>query len=273
MGMCRWEPQMVRFMKDAADGTAYFQTVADWVRGYADCDGYLCDAGCGLGHLGLHLAEQAYRVDCLDKAPHAVAALRAMVAERHVANVRAIVADYSSYVPARRYGTMVFCMSASIEEAASVAMGRCAGKVVVINRVDRKTSRGGETSHTAQVPSLGHPTLESFESKIASLAALGITCEGDYLDVEIGQPFRSLEDARVFFATYRTHDYPDGVTDTELLAMLEKRDDDPWRYYLPLQRHLGLFSFDMDNAMKLASLTEEEQLPDRNDKPCEFVLG
>ena len=246
---------MVHFMEDAAEGTGYFKRVADKVLTYIDDAGYVCDAGCGLGHLSIEMAADCNWVDAIDKAPQAVEVLARMTALRGIRNVNPIVGDYECLAPARPYDAMVFCMSNSIEEAARIAVRACSNRVVVINRVKTPPRESSVTNRRGS-RTFGKAAITSFDWKMNTLVKNGIECVGEYFIEEIGQPFRTLESAQQFFDVYRNRDYPDSISKNELVKILEPSQDERWQFYLPIQRQLGLFSFDRAAAEKIVLMAD-----------------
>ena len=188
MRMSSWTPDVIRFMEDASSHTPYFDEIAAAVLRHAGSTARVCDAGCGMGQLAFALAPHAGRVDAVDRSPRAIAYVRAQAEARGLRTVRPRRADVASLRPAEPYDLMVFSLSASLEDAWAAARGRCRGTLVVINKM-----------HGAPPdPDARRPRVHGLERSLRGLRALGIPCAGEALDLEFGQPFRSLEDAAAY---------------------------------------------------------------------------
>ena len=72
-----------------------------------------------------------------------------------------------------------------------------------------------------------------------------IPFQSECLALELGQPFRSVEEAERFFALYNRADAP--ISRAELLRRLQPRDDAEFPYYLPALRQMELLVLDADS--------------------------
>ena len=70
----------------------------------------------------------------------------------------------------------------------------------------------------------------------------GIPYQSRVLELDMGQPFRSLEDAAVFFRTH-SRDDPAELTPEALQSRLQRRDDPEFPWYFPVNEPIGLLWF------------------------------
>lgn len=70
----------------------------------------------------------------------------------------------------------------------------------------------------------------------------GILYQSRVLELDMGQPFRSLEDAAVFFRTH-SRDDPAELTPEALQSRLQRRDDPEFPWYFPVNEPIGLLWF------------------------------
>ena len=89
--MFRWEPDMVRFMKDASEYGDYHARLAARIAAHLPAGAHVCDAGCGLGYLSRALAPLCGRVTALDISENALAVARALA--RPLPNMAVVRAD------------------------------------------------------------------------------------------------------------------------------------------------------------------------------------
>ena len=234
MKMCEWTPPCISYMEDASARSTYFEELAALVRGGITREGYLCDAGCGMGQMSIELSSYVRRIDAIDRAPAAIDYLKRKIEALGIENVRPHLADLSVSQPGELYDEMLFCLSLAPERAWRVARAQCRGKAIVINKIQSKMETPKE-----------RPVVHSVDQSLSILAEEGVFCEASECSLDFNQPFRSIEDARLFFDMFRTRDYPNGVSREELMRLLESRDDEAFPYCLPVQRHLAIFSIDI----------------------------
>lgn len=225
--MYQWTPEMVKFMRDASAYSDYHAHLAALMAPWLTKDTHICDAGCGLGDLCVALAPYAGHVTAVDLNAAALGVLE----EKAVPNVTARLGDIAKLPPETPYDAMVFCFFGGIEEILNLSKAQCRGDVFVISR--------NYTTHRFSLRE--HPTGNyGFRRAKEVLAERGIPFQAQELELELGQPFRSWEDARQFFSLYSLDD--DEITDEFLAGKLVKGDGEfPW--YLPHLRKLGFLHF------------------------------
>lgn len=225
--MYRWTPEMVRFMRDASAYSDYHARLAALMAPWLTKDAHICDAGCGLGDLSVALTAYAGHVTAVDINQDALRVLR----EKNNPNLTALCGDIGQLPPKTPYDAMVFCFFGRIEEILDLSKAQCRGDVFVISR--------NYTTHRFSLRE--HPTGNyGFRRAKEVLEERGIPFEARELELELGQPFRSLEDARQFFSLYSLDD--DEITDEFLAQKLVKGARGfPW--YLPHLRKLGFLHF------------------------------
>ena len=256
MRMSCWTPDIVRFMEDADRLSPYFGQLAAIAATHCPRGGRVLDAGCGMGQLSLALAGHAGHVDAVDRSADAIAHLTRRAREEGVANVRAHCADMFSWArahepgyarrswparprPARKaqdrpYDLAVFCLSASFEDAYAAACRMGARRVLVINKIH------------AQSPYEPRPVVDDFDRALERNRHIDARARGMRVRLDYGQPLRSLEDAVTYFSLFRTRNYPQGVTPAQAEALIERRDDPDFPYYLPVWRNLAVFACETD---------------------------
>ena len=225
--MLVWTPDTVRFQRDAAQYGTYHKTLATHLAAYLPPDAHICDAGCGLGDLSRALAPYCKCVTAVDSSALALAVLR----ENRPENVEIREADIFTLLPAGRYDAMIFCFFAAMDDALLLAKKHCRGKVIVIKR--------GWTQHRFS-PQNESARRDACKEAEQYLRTRGISFSREDLTLDMGQPFRSKEDAVRFFAAYGN----EAVTFSDVEARLVKTLDTTFPYYLPLEKPLGIFVFD-----------------------------
>lgn len=245
MRMSSWSPQVIRFMEDASAFTTYFKELARVIRANPRSDGYVCDAGCGMGQLSFELAHRAQRIDAIDRSVQAIAHLNRRLDTSEHANIFPALGDIARNQPATPYDLMVFCLSASPEAALEIAQTQCSGDLIVINKIHSKMEADRSQHGKARTDPGKRPLVYDFEQSVAGMRARGMECNASELTLDFGQPFRTLDDAALYFRLFRTRNYPAGISSNQLMELLTETDDETFPYYLPVLRHLAVFSIDV----------------------------
>ncbi len=226
--MFRWNEKMVSFMRDACENTGYHKALAAKMAPYLTAESHICDAGCGLGYLSLALSPYVAQVTAVDQSDIACAVLRENIVQRGIGNITVRQGDIFTQPPAVPYDAMAFCFFGHISEICAVAKAQCSGKVFIMkkNYVNHRFSMGE------------HPTGgDGFEGAKRYLDELGIPYESDTLSLELGQPFRSWEDARRFFTLYNRDEQT--VNDAFLQEHLVATQNEAFPFYMPHLRQIG----------------------------------
>ena len=104
----------------------------------------------------------------------------------------------------------------------------------------------------------------TYQQTLLELDALGIPYRAKTFPIEMGQPFRSVEDAVQFFSIYRQQNDVQPVDPASVKRILCTGDSVEFPYFLPSRKALGLVTvetkdipeephFRMDNEVQLAS--------------------
>lgn len=236
--MFQWNEEMVRFMRDASEYSDYHRRLVQWMLPDLHPGDHICDAGCGLGYLSLALSPYVRRVTAADRSREALSVLRENCTRRAVQNIDIRPGDIRADSPDTAYDAMVFCFFGTIEEVAAIARGQCRGTVFVFKK-HYATHRFSVGSHPT-----GH---ESFRAAAEWLAERGVPFEAAELELEMGQPLRSTEEARRFFRLYSRDEDKSVITDEFLRGRLIETGRTDFPLYLPHKRSVGCLKFSSKN--------------------------
>ena len=231
-----WTAERVQFMADAAEYGSFPGIFAAAIAAEVPVHGHICDAGCGTGWLAAALARRFVAVTAVDTSAEALAVLRKD--GRTPENLQIVQDDIFTYQPERKFDAMVFCFFGSIAQTLQAARRLCRGTVVLIKR-----------SHPERQFAAGSPHRNTMSYAEEDLAARGIPYRARTLRVEMGQPLRTEADAVRFVRAYS--DAPEQVDPEEVFRRLEPiRCHPEFHFYLPREREIGLFSFEIDNQQE-----------------------
>jgi len=225
--MQRWGSDAIRFMKDASEYGSYYEELSKELLPYIPCDGHICDAGCGLGYLANELAKYSKQVTALDVSDAAINALKARKTRQ---NLLARCEDIFKLT--ERFDAMIFCYFGKTSEILSLAKKLCKGNAIVIKRdcAEHLFSIG-------EVKRKKH----SVERIADVLQEWKIPFEQKQLRMEMGQPFRTFDDAIRFFELYNKSDQP--IEANAVQQRLVNTDDPSFPLYLPSLRKMEMIVF------------------------------
>ena len=232
--MYHWTPDMIRFMNDASAYGDYHRRTAELILPYFREAEHICDAGCGLGDLSLAMAPFISRITAVDIKPQAAAVLLEHCAARNITNIEVLAGDIRQLPPEQPYDGMVFCFFGRSEEILEIAAQQCRGTVAVIKK-----------NYTAHRFSVGnYPTgPDGFSRMQALLNERKIPFDSKAVSLEFGQPFRCLEDIRLFYECYSRDEDPSVLTDAFLHSRVVETGRADFPYYMPHTRQIGLICF------------------------------
>lgn len=236
--MFQWNEEMVRFMRTASEYGDYHRRLVQRMRPALHSADHICDAGCGLGYLSLALAPYVRRVTAADRSEAALDVLRQNCAARGIRNIDILSGELQPVPLAAPYDAMVFCFFGRMEEIAAVAKAQCRGTVFVFKK--------NYTSHRFSVGE--HPAgWDSFRAGADWLTERGVPFKAETLEPEMGQPFRSMEEARQFFRLYSRDADKSVITDDFLRNKLVETGREDFPLYLPHQRPVGCLKFSVED--------------------------
>ncbi len=228
--MYLWTPDSIRFRIDAAEYGGFDAKIAAQVMRCLPKRARVCDAGCGLGYLSLALSTGCESVTAVDTSEEALAVLKQNIPRHRAFNIDAIQDDLFFMHPETPYDEMVFCFFGRAAEALRVAKAQCSGQVIMVKK-NWKHHRFSLEERPLKGYTLQHTTAELDEMKIPYGVAT--------FPIEMGQPFRSLDDALLFFETYAEEE--DGqVLLEKIRSRLVRTDSEHFPYYLPSRKTLGI---------------------------------
>ena len=238
-----WSPDAVDFMRDASEFGDYYERLADVLMRWLPPDGHICDAGCGLGYLSQSLAGRCRQVTAIDCSKAAVSALQT---RPHAENLICRCADLLSDDIAVRYDAMVFCYFGRFPEIMYIARKQCKGKVIIVKRdcSEHRFSLGTVQRHT-----------DIMQVTQDLLAQHAIPYERETISLELGQPFRSIEDAIRFFGLYNCGNAE--ISPEAVRKRLIPIDCGAYRWYLPERRKMGILVI---NAVDIPDLFANREL-------------
>lgn len=236
--MYHWTPDSIRFRIDAAEQIKYDDAIIAQILPHLPINAHICDAGCGLGYTSIALAKHCARVTAVDTSLEALSVLRQNIKANQIENIEVVEGDLFSMRPAQPYDAMLFCFFGRVMETLRAAKAQCRGTVFLV----KKNWRNHRFT-PGEVPLKRF----TFQQTLIELDALNIPYRAETFSIEMGQPFRSLEDATTFFETYRQEDDDEDISPDKVKRLLCANDSEVFPYFLPSSRMLGIVAIDGKN--------------------------
>lgn len=236
--MFTWTEASAAFWEDSAKYTKSYDRLADRAAAHLVPDGTVFEGGCGLGHLSLALSRRGYAVTAMDASPLPLRYLRENARQQSLSlDIRQ--GDAFALTEEEVYDNAVFCFFGSVSETLAWAKVHCRGSLVLFKK---SWSTHRFTKDPEAIRKYTYPLT------VAELDELGLPYETEVFDVDMGQPFRSLEDAVRFF---RLYDPAGAMTEREVLSRLTETGDDTFPYYLPAVRPVGMICISSDDLRNI----------------------
>lgn len=232
--MQRWSPDAIRFMADASEYGTYNKDLAAILKPYMATQGHVCDAGCGLGYLAQKLAGYCAEVTAIDRSP---AVIEAMKARQLPHNLRVFCEDI--FTIDAQFDSMVFCYFGRTDEILRVSQKLCTGNVLIVKREC--------ADHSFSIGKIAH-RKHTIEDTLLKLQELKIPYEQRKICLEMGQPFRTMEDAMTFFRLYNKSEQEVELSAVEKRLIKTGQVDFP--LYLPNRRAMELIVFSANDLPK-----------------------
>lgn len=236
--MFRWTDEMIAFMRDADAYGDFHRALAEALAQLIGKRQHVCDAGCGTGALACALARLYPHVTAVDISPDAAAYVKKSAAALGLENLDVVCGDIGANPPKTPYDAMTFCFFGSVDEILRIGAAQCRGMVAIVMKdyVNHRFSIGKQ-------PLRGHTAAGAQ----ARLDALGVSYRLEHLSLEMGQPFRTLDDAVRFFQIYSRDEDPALITPEHVAARLVRTGRADFPLYLSGRRQMGIFLIETDN--------------------------
>lgn len=223
-----WDEKSIKWYENAVDYRSFHSDVAEMVLAALPAGASICDIGCGIGALTLHLAPRCSRVLAMDLNSTAISVLERRVKAANLHNVTAITADFdTTAVPAEKYDAAVFCLAGGVPSFLERA-GLWAKRLFFIENATDSRSFSSVGSRTKEI---------YYSEDINYLKTLGIPFQYQFFSAPFGQVFTSREDAEAFMRHYNKDEGEEDIRcflDNHLLPL----DHPEYSLFLPNEKPL-----------------------------------
>ena len=239
-----WTEESAALLARAYRAGEAAKQLADWIAPKLHTGAHVCDVGCGVGALSLEMARRSFCVTALDISDIALGQLALDGGERE--GVHMLQADANTHRPEKSYDALVFSFFGDMTMCLRTAARCCTGDVFYISR-DYDMHRFSVGQHPVR--------YSGYRQARELLDGLNIPYQAAECALDMGQPFKDLEEARRFFALY-SRDDPALITDAFLESKLIRTQSGEYPLYLPHMRPCGMVHIQVKDIPQTFAETE-----------------
>jgi len=259
----KWTRESAGWYERASEYTGYHQQLKEIISPFMDESFTCCEIACGTGTLARHLSTLVASYTANDIDPHATANLMHMLISDGIENVEVITGDWHRVLSGKRFNAAVVSYFGAVEQDWDTLKELVSDLVVVIaprsregklkavdiaNRKDRdhKSERFTDVSKPERIARGKARSFETGPSICAFLDARGVSYTREDRDIEFGQPFDNLSQARDYVRYYYHLDEKD--IDLFMEKKLVRKTDVSW--FMPKNKEISIIMIDMKSAEK-----------------------
>ena len=258
----RWTADSADWYESASEYTGYHDRLTEIIAPHLDSEYTCCELACGTGTLARHLAPcvKSYAANDIDH--NAAVHLADMISDGSCPNLDIIEGDWHDVFAGKKFNAAVFSFFGAVEQDWDALAKLVTDRIIVISPRSRTgkmklaadmAAAGSSSDQASDSTSLPDPKkpqriirgkVRSFETG-PSIAEFLDKNEIGYIredvDLEFGQPFDNLSQARDYTRYYYKLDERD--IDVFLQKKLERLEDGRW--YFPKTKELSIIIIDM----------------------------
>lgn len=224
-----WNEQSVRWFRNASEYTGYNEKLARILLEHIPSRKTLCDMGCGAAQTDFELASYIEQITCIDISSVAIDAVARQIQEQDIANMSAHCMDAAK---AEGEWETVLALFHGGGDVVEKYLPRAKDQLILVTHGSLAGGFGPEGRQTAKCFDAGGIR--------AYLDERGVKYHLQTEQLEFGQPFTDLDDARAFVKAY-TRPMTDSELEAYLREKLEHTGKEKFPYYLPKKKNLGIF--------------------------------
>ena len=258
----RWTADSADWYESASEYTGYHDRLTEIIAPHLDSEYTCCELACGTGTLARHLAPYVKSYAANDIDHNAAVHLADMISDGSCPNLDIIEGDWHDVFALKKFNAAVLSFFGAVEQDWDALAKLVTDRIIVISPRSRtgkmklaadRTAAGSSSHQTSDSASLPDPEkpqriirgkVRSFETG-PSIAEFLDKNEIGYIredvDLEFGQPFDNLSQARDYTRYYYKLDERD--IDVFLQKKLEHLKDGRW--YFPKTKELSIIIIDM----------------------------
>lgn len=235
--MFLWKRRMAEFMSQAYEYNKSHHSFVNAIKAQINHDDIICDAGCGLGYISLALSPYCSQIHAVDLQDKPLKILKDNIVKKEIKNILVKQEDIHNMTLNEIYDKMIFSFFGSIEEALSIGKEHCSGQIILLKNDARHHSMSVE-KRAYKGP--------SFEKAKKYLEEHQIPYQVKRIKTEMGQPFRSIEDAVYFFNLYNRNPQKE-IKEEDVIELLDPIDHPEYVYFYSVKKDIAIITVESYN--------------------------
>ena len=237
--MIVWNDSSIRWFQNASEYTGYNEKLAQILLEHIPNRNTLCDMGCGAALIDFELAKYISRISCIDISTEAIDFVQRQIREQNLGNISAKCMDGSK---AEGEWETVMALFHGGESVFSDYFHMAKDQLILVTHGSFKGGFGPK----------GKQARRCFNTDMlrTQLDGMGVKYHLQEFELEYGQPFTDMDDAKEFVKAYSMPMSEDELG-KYLSEKLEKTDDPRFPYYLPKKKDIGMFVIRRNENEKL----------------------
>ena len=232
-----WTPDAIENYKNASEYTSFHRKLSVLAEPYLDETWSLADIGCGPALIDYWLAPMVAGIDVIDNDPEIINYLNGYLDDVFITNrttadkINPILADFNE-LKEDSWDVVIMSFFGVTEEGLKKAMSCAKHRVLVF--MHNRPDAAGPFAALDDENKLSASQMEAYltENKYAF--------KKNVIEMQFGQPFKSIEQIHDFLSSYgEDDDFEKRMTDVEERIINTNRFDYP--YYLPKSISVALF--------------------------------
>lgn len=235
--MFLWKKRMAEFMSQAYEYNKSHHSFVNEIKDQINYNDLICDAGCGLGYISLALSPYCRQIHAIDLQEKPLKILKDNISKMNIKNILVKQENIHEMTSSVQYDKMIFSFFGSIEEALSIGKKYCSGQIILLKNDARHHSMSIEKK-TYKGP--------SFVKAKKYLEQHQIPYQVKKIKTEMGQPFRSIEDAVYFFNLYNRNLLKE-IKEEDVIELLDPIKHPEYVYFYSVKKDIAIITVESYN--------------------------
>ena len=233
-----WTRQSAEWYDRASKYTGYHDRLVSYILKYIE-PGYSCfEIACGTGNMGLALAPHMSKYTAVDSDSAACGFFREKLAEKGSPDISLACSDWKAALEGGHYDLVITSFfGAEIDDWDLIEQAADHRFIAIVPR-RKKNDRGAGDGISGR----HGERLESYDQMKVFSDARGLKYDAEPLDIEFGQPFESMDEAREYVRYYYSLEGED-IESFLRLKLVRKQDG---TLYFPKVKKAGIIAVHTD---------------------------
>lgn len=225
--MFTWDEKRIDWYERALKWSGFAKTLADEVEPYLDIEDTVCDLGCGTGYMASELYQRGYNVTAVDHSETVIDYLKEKAVNEPYAEMKIFCAAWEEILKNRSWDTIVMCFAGAFRTDFLNYYHACKKQLILVTKGFDRTE--------AELKSEKNYYRMSSGEMSQMLDEEGVPYHSKTIDMEFGQPLKSLQEAEEYHKCYKNKHRTDFF---EKLIETQSRE---FPLYLPIPKRVTIY--------------------------------